>query len=179
MIYLHKIIPLITSPLFFVLTLLVILIILRKSKLIKLKNSLLLLSILTLFLFSNPLISNKLVKYIESPYHPLKLSEVPVSDYIVVLSGMLHQVKNEVYEWYDPDRFFAGIKLLSLINLDFLNTIEIANKVNVKNKGEVIKGIILCKYIINQNFHLFRIKMEILMIHQIFCISMKQYNLQT
>ena len=63
MIYLHKIIPLITSPLFFVLTLSVILIILRKSKLIKLKNSLLFLSFLTLFLFSNPLISNKLVKY--------------------------------------------------------------------------------------------------------------------
>ena len=39
MIYLHKIIPLITSPLFFVLTLLAISIILRKSKFIKLKNS--------------------------------------------------------------------------------------------------------------------------------------------
>ena len=114
MIYLHKIIPLITSPLFFVLTLLVILIILRKSKLIKLKNSLLFLSFLTLFLFSNPLISNKLVKYIEAPYYPVKLSEVPESDYIVVLSGMmLHQVKDDVYEWSDPDRFFAGVKLLN------------------------------------------------------------------
>ena len=113
MIYLHKIIPLITSPLFFVLTLLVILIILRKSKLIKLKNSLLFLSFLTLFLFSNPLISNKLVKYIEAPYLPVKLSEVPESDYIVVLSGMVHQVKDDVYEWSDPDRFFAGIKLLN------------------------------------------------------------------
>ena len=114
MIYLHKIIPLITSPLFFVLTLLVILIILRKSKLIKLKNSLLFLSFLTLFLFSNPLISNKLVKYIEASYHPVKLSEVPVSDFIVVLSGgMIHQVKDDVYEWSDPDRFFAGIKLLN------------------------------------------------------------------
>ena len=58
MIYLHKIIPLITSPLFFVLTLLAISIILRKSKFIKLINSLLFLSFLTLFLFSNPLISN-------------------------------------------------------------------------------------------------------------------------
>ena len=114
MIYLHKIIPLITSPLFFVLTLLVILIILRKSKLIKLKNFLLFLSFLTLFLFSNPLISNKLVKYIEAPHHPVKLSEVPVSDFIVVLSGgMIHQVKDDVYEWSDPDRFFAGIKLLN------------------------------------------------------------------
>ena len=92
MIYLHKIIPLITSPLFFVLTLLVILIILGKSKLIKLKNSLLFLSFLTLFLFSNPLISNKLVKYIEMPYHPVKLSEVPKSDYIVVLSGMVQHL---------------------------------------------------------------------------------------
>jgi len=43
-------------------------------------------------------------------------------------------------------------KLLSLINLDFLKKIEIANKVSAKNKGEVIKGIILCKYIIRQNF---------------------------
>ena len=114
MIYLHKIIPLITSPLFFVLTLLVILIILRKSKLIKLKNSLLFLSLLTLFLFSNPLISNKLIKYVENPYYFAKLSEVPVSDFIVVLSGgMVNQVKDDVIEWSDPDRFFAGIKLLN------------------------------------------------------------------
>ncbi len=114
MIYLHKIIPLITSPLFLAITLLAISIILRKSKFIKLKNSFLILSFLNLFLLSNPLISNKLVKYIEAPYHPLKLSEVPVSDFIVVLSGvMVHQVKDNVYEWSDPDRFFAGIKLLN------------------------------------------------------------------
>ncbi len=43
-------------------------------------------------------------------------------------------------------------EFLSLINLDFLKIIEIANKVSAKNKGEVIKGIILCKYIIKQNF---------------------------
>ena len=113
MIYLHKIIPLITSPLFLALTLLAISIILRKSKFIKLKNSLLFLSFLTLFLFSNPLISNKLVKYIEEPFYPVKLSEVPASDFIVVLSGMVHEVKDNVYEWSDPDRFFAGIKLLN------------------------------------------------------------------
>ena len=70
-------------------------------------------------------------------------------------------------------------KFLNLINLDFLKIIKMTNKVSTKNKGEVIKGIILCKYIINQNSHLFHIKMEILMTHQIFCISMKQYNLQT
>ncbi len=114
MIYLHKIIPLITSPLFFTLTLLAISIVLRKSKFIKLKSFLLFLSFLTLFIFSNPLISNKLVKYIETPHHPVKLSEVPVSDFIVVLSGgMIYQVKDDVYEWSDPDRFFAGIKLLN------------------------------------------------------------------
>ena len=113
MIYLHKIIPLITSPLFLVLTLLTISFFLEKSKFIKLKRCLIFLSFLTLFIFSNPLISNKLVKYIEMPYHPVKLSEVPESDYIVVLSGMVHQVKDDVYEWSDPDRFFAGIKLLN------------------------------------------------------------------
>ena len=114
MIYLHKMIPLITSPLFFTLTLLAIVIVLRKSRFIKFKSFLLFLSFLTLFIFSNPLISNKLVKYIETPHHPVKLSEVPVSDFIVVLSGgMIHQVKDDVYEWSDPDRFFAGIKLLN------------------------------------------------------------------
>ena len=113
MIYLHKIIPLITSPLFFVLTLLAISIFLRKSKFIKLKSFILFLSFLTLFIFSNPLISNKLVKYIETPHHPVKLSQVPESDYIVVLSGMVHFVKDNFYEWSDPDRFFAGIKLLN------------------------------------------------------------------
>ena len=114
MIYLHKIIPLIISPLFLAIILLAISIILRKSKFIKLKNYFLYLSFLILFLFSNPLISNKLVKYIETPHHPVKLSEVPVSDFIVVLSGgMIHQVKDDVYEWSDPDRFFAGIKLLN------------------------------------------------------------------
>ena len=94
MIYLHKIIPLITSPLFFTLTLLAISIVLRKSKFIKLKSFLLFLSFLTLFIFSNPLISKKLVKYIEMPYHPVNLSEVPESDYIVVLSGIVHHVKD-------------------------------------------------------------------------------------
>ena len=102
MIYLHKIIPLIISPLFFVLTLLVIAFFLRKSQFLKVKNYLILLSILTLFFFSNPLISKKLVKFIELPYHPVKLSEVPLSDFIVVLSGGMN-----------PNRFFAGIELLN------------------------------------------------------------------
>ena len=113
MIYLHKIIPLITSPLFVVIILLAISITLRKPKFYKIKNSLLFLSFLTLFLFSNPLISSKLVKYIEEPYKPVSLLEVPKSDYIVVLSGMVHQVNDDMYEWSDPDRFFAGIKLLN------------------------------------------------------------------
>ncbi|MFL2821674.1 MAG: YdcF family protein [Alphaproteobacteria bacterium] len=113
MIYLHKIIPLITSPLFLALTLLIISIFLKKNKFIKLKSFLIFLSFLILFTFSNPLISNKLVKYIEAPYQLMKLSEVPQSDYIVVLSGMVHEVKDDVYEWSDPDRFFAGIKLLN------------------------------------------------------------------
>ncbi len=114
MIYLHKVIPLITSPLFLTITLLVIVFFLRKTKFFKVKNFLLILSFLTLYFLSNSLISMKLVKYIEAPHHPVKLSEVPVSDFIVVLSGgMIHQVEDDVYEWSDPDRFFAGIKLLN------------------------------------------------------------------
>ncbi len=114
MIYLYKLIPLIISPIFIVIILLGNLIFLRKSKFINLKSSLLILSFFTLLFFSNPLISNKLIKYIEAPYYPMKLSEVPASKFIVVLSGgMVNQVKDDVYEWSDPDRFFAGIKLLN------------------------------------------------------------------
>ena len=113
MIYIHKVIPLITSPLFLVMILLVISIFLRKLRFFKLKNFLLFFSFLILFVFSNPLISNNLVKYIEEPYQPLDLSNVPSSDFVVVLSGgMINFVKDNVYEWSDPDRFFGGIKLL-------------------------------------------------------------------
>ena len=113
MIYIHKVIPLITSPLFLVIILIFISLLIKKSKFLKIKNFLLFLSLLTLFLFSNPLISNKLVKYIEYPYKPVHLSDVPSVDFIVVLSGMIHLVKNNVHEWSDPDRFFGGIKLLN------------------------------------------------------------------
>ena len=114
MIYLHKVFSLIISPLFVAITLLFIVIFISKSKSFKFQNILLYLSFLILLLLSNPLISNKLVKYVESPYYFVKLSKVPVSDFIVVLSGgMVNQVKDNVYEWSDPDRFFAGLKLLN------------------------------------------------------------------
>ena len=152
MIYLHKVIPLIISPLFLVIILLVILICLRKSKLFKIKNLLLFLSFLTLFLFSNPLISNKLIKYIEDPYQPVELSNVPVSDFIVVLSGTTHFVKDDVYEWIDSDRFFGGIKLLNAKKgkkIIYTSGILPWEK-NKKTEGELLKKLSI-EFGVNEN----------------------------
>ncbi len=107
MIYFHKILPLIFSPVFIIILLIIFYFFFRKKIFI-------FLSLLLLIFFSNPIISKKLVNYIEIPYVPLKTSSVKEADYVVVLSGMIHKIQsnNESYvEWGDPDRFFAGINL--------------------------------------------------------------------
>ncbi len=66
-----------------------------------------------LYIFSLGIISDILLKIVEHPWERRKLSSVPYSDAIVVLSGSLHPApgSNKVREWNDPDRFLAGITL--------------------------------------------------------------------
>ena len=110
MIYLHKILPLIFSPLMLVIGLIVLGIIfnLRKFSLI---------GVIVLILSSLPIISNKFIAYLEKDYQPIKIADVENVDAIVVLSGMIRVIGDEEnlkYEFTDSiDRFFAGLDLFN------------------------------------------------------------------
>ena len=110
MIYLHKILPLIFSPLMLIIGLIILGIIfnLRKFGLI---------GIIILILSSLPIISNKFIAYLEKDYQPIEISEIESADAIVVLSGMIRVIGDEEnlkYEFTDSvDRFFAGLDLFN------------------------------------------------------------------
>ena len=110
MIYLHKILPLIFSPLMLVIGLIILGIVfnLRKFSLI---------GVIILILSSLPIVSNKFIAYLEKDYQPIEISEIENVDGIVVLSGMIRVIgdkENLKYEFADSvDRFFAGLDLFN------------------------------------------------------------------
>ena len=108
MIYFHKILPLIVSPLILIIFILLLSIFLRKSKLI-------ILGIFLICLFSLKITSHLIWLSLESSNPPKQLNEIENYDAVVVLSGML--TTNKIHgvdfvEWDDPDRFFAGLSIL-------------------------------------------------------------------
>ena len=108
MIYLHKLLPLIISPLGLVVFLIITGICLRRWWLITLSCFVLLLS-------SLPITAQFIWRDLEKQYPPKALSEFGSYDAVVVLSGMLSPFEyggTLRVEWGDPDRFFAGIDLL-------------------------------------------------------------------
>ena len=109
MIYLHKILPLIASPMFLVMVLITWGIIF-KSRI----SGILAVSIL--IICSLPIFSNKLISYLENEYILSDASSAETADAIVVLSGMVRTIngKNGLsYEWAEAsDRIFAGIELI-------------------------------------------------------------------
>ena len=111
MIYLHKILPLIFSPLFFIITLIIFGLIIGSKKIS-------FIGIVVLVIFSMPVVSNKLITYLESDYELIKPSKAETADAVIVLSGMVKtiQTKNGLdYEWGEAaDRIFAGIDLFKL-----------------------------------------------------------------
>jgi len=108
MIYFHKILPLIFSPLFFIISLIIFGLIIGSKKIS-------LTGVIILVILSMPIVSDKLIAYLESDYELIKPSKVESADAIVVLSGMVKtiQTKNGLdYEWDEAaDRIFAGIDL--------------------------------------------------------------------
>ena len=66
-----------------------------------------------LLIFSNGLFSDILWRLLEYPLKRLDYSLLAPSDGIVVLSGGMHLPPGDtkIIEWYDPDRFLAGIDL--------------------------------------------------------------------
>ena len=108
MIYIHKILPLLFSPLIIIIGLIVFSLITNSKKIG-------LLGIFILLFCSIPIVSDKLIAYLESNYKLNQISEVQEADAIVVLSGMVKVIKNKNnldYEWEESvDRIFAGIEL--------------------------------------------------------------------
>ena len=108
MIYLHKILPLLISPLSIVLIIILIGIFFKSKKIS-------LLGLLILIFCSLPIISNKLIFYLEKDYSLQSIKDVSKSDAIVVLSGMISTIKTKEklsYEFNGSiDRIFSGMNL--------------------------------------------------------------------
>ena len=117
MIYLHKILPLIISPLFLIIFLIVLGAILRSKKIS-------FLGIVILLFCSLPIVSSKLIAYLEKGYVPQNISTVAPADAIVVLSGMVTAVKTGNTFKYEfgggVDRIFSVIDLFKSNKAPFL-----------------------------------------------------------
>ena len=108
MIYLHKILPLIFSPLIMIIVLIIFGLITSSKKIS-------LIGVIILIVCSLPIVSGKLVAYLESDYQLSKPSNIASADAIVVLSGMIRTINSKDgldYEFGEAsDRIFAGINL--------------------------------------------------------------------
>ena len=108
MIYLHKILPLIFSPLFLVLALIIIGIYSRSKKIS-------FFGVVILIFFSLPIVASTLVSYLEKDFIPRDISSVEKAEAAIVLGGIVTRVKNKnkiSYEFNsNVDRIITGINL--------------------------------------------------------------------
>ena len=108
MIYLHKILPLIVSPLFLIIFLIILGMIFKSKKIT-------LFGIIILIFCSLPIISSKLINYLEKDYTLQDASTINNADAIVVLSGMIKTIKVNDKLKYEfggaVDRILSGIDL--------------------------------------------------------------------
>jgi uncharacterized SAM-binding protein YcdF (DUF218 family) len=107
MIYLHKILPMVFSPLILILILLLVGCIWRRWRWVQV-------AVVFLYLASTPLVSDQAVGFLERNTNRLEPINVNDADAVVVLSYGMYWVRTPqgyVPEWTDPDRFFAGVEL--------------------------------------------------------------------
>lgn len=107
MIYLNKILPAFIMPIMLIIYLMI-------YALYKKKRWPIYTAIVCLYVLSTPIVACNFFKLIEGTAPRKTPTEMPSVDAIVVLSGMINQIKSTkgVYpEWIDPDRFFGGIEL--------------------------------------------------------------------
>ena len=111
MIYLNKILPLIFSPLIMIIVLIIFGLVTNSKKIS-------LIGVFILIICSLPIVSDKLVAYLESDYQLSKPSNITSADAIVVLSGMIKTINSKEgldYEFGEAsDRIFAGINLFKV-----------------------------------------------------------------
>jgi len=115
-IYLHKILPMLVSPIFIIIFFLVIGFIFKNKVFI-------IISIIIFLLSSNSIIANNLKYYLEKDYL-IREEIIPKNiNTVVVLSGFLKSsMINEkiITEWADADRFFSGLNVFIENNLKFI-----------------------------------------------------------
>jgi uncharacterized SAM-binding protein YcdF (DUF218 family) len=107
MIYLNKILPVFVMPIMLIIYLLI-------YGVWKKKRWPIYAAMIGLYVLSTPIFAENFFKLIESTAPRQTPKNVANAEAIVILSGMINQVKstNGVYpEWIDPDRFFAGLDL--------------------------------------------------------------------
>ena len=105
---LHKLLPLIVSPLGLVVALVLLSIVLRRRLPV-------FLGLLVLLACALPFTGDRLWAALESDYPYRSMEAVEDADAVVVLSGMLGGIETDegvVSQWSDADRFMAGIDLL-------------------------------------------------------------------
>jgi uncharacterized SAM-binding protein YcdF (DUF218 family) len=109
MIYFHKDLPLLASPLFLVIILVLCGLLFRSRRAG-------LAAVGILIVCSLPVFSNKLISYLERDYSLVPPASTKTADAIVVLSGMVRTIEGAnglEYEWGEAsDRIFAGIDLI-------------------------------------------------------------------
>jgi uncharacterized SAM-binding protein YcdF (DUF218 family) len=116
MIYLHKLLPLIVSPLGLLISLMLLALVLRRQWPVYW-------ALVILLICSFPLTARSIWVGLESEYQYQPPTTVPQADAVLVLSGMLDGFETEdgyVTEWGDPDRFFVGLQLVKLGKADRL-----------------------------------------------------------
>lgn len=116
MIYLHKLLPYLLYPITFILGMMLWACLSKNRKPLWI-------AIIVFWCCSTPYVSDALVIYLEKDYIHKNMSDVSPADVVVVLGGALMQVKSAsgpIYEWTDPDRYFAGIDLVKANKAKYL-----------------------------------------------------------
>ena len=116
MIYLHKLLPLIVSPLGLLIALMLLALVFRRQWPVYV-------ALMVLLVCSFPLTARSIWVGLESEYQYQPPTRVPQADAVLVLSGMLGGFETDdgyVTEWGDPDRFFVGLQLVKLGKADRL-----------------------------------------------------------
>jgi len=108
MLFLHKLLPLIVSPLGLVSFLLLVSVLIRR-------RGPAVVGVLLLLVSALPLTSDRLWEALEAEYPYRPIESVENADAVVVLSGMLGGIETDegvVTQWGDADRFMAGVDLV-------------------------------------------------------------------
>lgn len=106
-IYLHKILPILVSPLVLIMAVLLLAIWWKRRRLV-------LLAVISLWVISMPITGKFLMAQLENGMVLKQADAMSQVDAIVVLSGILTTVEGEdglQTEWLDPDRYFGGVAL--------------------------------------------------------------------